>query len=93
MSKQKQETPTYENPVKRLFEILKAAKSGQGNLAMKYVWADALGVERDNNIQLYIALADLEKLFYAAIDDVQALDDPNQEHFLRCFEKIQTVIK
>jgi hypothetical protein len=92
MSKQEVDLGKLDNPVKRLHRILEEARSKPGNVAIRYVWADALGVERTDVVELYLALAELVRLFHTAKGSVERLKDINRDYYLEPFDNIEVVI-
>ena len=82
-----------DSPVKRLYEILEKARSMPDTVAVRYVWADALGVDREDIVSIYHALADLFTLFNAAKQSIETLKDVNRDDYLKPFDQIEEVIK
>ncbi len=83
----------YESPVKRLYEILENALSNPGPIPIRDVWSKSLGIEKTDILAVYLALADLVKLFDDAKKNILQLDDVNRDYYLEPFLKIEDVIK
>ena len=92
MTNEKVDLEKLDNPVKRLHRILEKARPQPGNVAIRYVWADALGVERTDVVELYLALAELVRLFHTAKGSVERLKDVNRDYYLEPFDNIEVVI-
>lgn len=92
MTNEKVDLEKLDNPVKRLHQILEKARPQSGNVASRYVWADALGIDRNDLVSLYRALIDLHTLFHIARRSVGRLEDVNRDHYLKPFDNIEKVI-
>jgi len=92
MSKQKLDLEKLDNPVKRLYRILEEARSKPTNVALRYVWADALGVGREDLVSLYLALGDLIRLSQTARRSVEQLQNVNRDYYLKALDRIEEAI-
>jgi hypothetical protein len=92
MPKQKVDLEKLDNPVKRLHLILEKVRNSPGDWASRYVWANALGVDREDLVSLYHALTDLDILFQTARRSVERLKDVNRDRYLKPFDNIEIVI-
>lgn len=82
----------YDSPVKRLYDILKQAAAKTGTAAARYIWADVLGVDRDDSRAVYLAIADLINLADMARKQVEHSNDPNKDTYLEVFPRIREVV-
>lgn len=92
MSQEKGDLGKLDNPVKRLHRILERARPMPGDVASRYVWADALDIDRKDLVSLYRALIDLHTLFDTARRSVEHLEDVNRDYYLKPFDNIEKVI-
>ena len=77
----------YDSPVKRLYEILEKALAIQSTAAVRYIWADVLGIDREDSVQLYFGIADLIRLADLAQKQVEEADVPNRDKYLCRFPR------
>ena len=80
------------NPVTRLYNILEAAMKQPGTNAIRFVWADVLGIPRENPELVLSAISDLMWLYQDTRTHILNMKDVNREDYITFLNNVELVI-
>lgn len=84
--------PTESNPASRLHLLLKEIVSGDPNLRMVDVWAQALGVSGQPEVEVARRLVLLNEMLDDAESSIKLDSKLNHSIYLSCFPQVRTVL-
>lgn len=80
------------NSAKQLYNILREARTKDGQTATHNVWIEILGVDNSSHTDIHFKLGDLMSLFNNTRNDIRQLHYFNTTKFLKALDKLQAVV-